>query len=88
MRAIQKVTTNELLIKQAMRIKNIIYKNMYILRYFSEQSPPELRHLSYWGIRFSTPVPKKSAVCELSLVMYCDTKKNCTGSFRTKGMEC
>jgi hypothetical protein len=20
--------------------------------------------------------------------MYCDTKKNCTGSFRTKGMEC
>jgi hypothetical protein len=65
MRAIWKVTSGELLTKQAMREKIIIYKKIHTyLSYFSTQSRSELRHL-YRGISFCMPVSKKSAACEL-----------------------
>jgi hypothetical protein len=66
MRAIQKVTSGELLAKQAMR-KKCYYtqKISTYLSYFSIWSPPKLRHLPYQGISFCMPVSKKSAACEL-----------------------
>jgi hypothetical protein len=51
--AIWKVTSGELLTKWAMRKKNYyIQKICEYLSCFSTYSPPELRHLSYWGIIF------------------------------------
>jgi hypothetical protein len=74
-RAIQKLSSGELLTKQAMRgEKVIIYKNIHTLSYFSMQSSMELRHLSYWGKSCCMLVLKKCA--ELNHVLYCKTLKN------------
>jgi hypothetical protein len=69
MRTIRKVTSGELLTKQAARSKILMQKVPTYLSYFSMQSPPELRHLSYRRISFCMPVTKKSAGVELSHVL-------------------
>jgi hypothetical protein len=73
MRAIQKLTSGELLTKHVMRKKYIYTKIHTYLSYFSTQSPSEFRHLSYRGTSFCSSVPKKPAACELSHVLYCET---------------
>jgi hypothetical protein len=76
MRAIWKVTSSELLTKQAMRKKNVLCaKNSYILKPLLNIVTTELRHLSCRGISFCMPVSKKSATHELSHILYCETQK-------------
>jgi hypothetical protein len=68
-RAIQKVTSSELLAKQAMGKNHYMQKICTYLSHFSTQSPLELKHLSHRGISFYIPVSKKPATCEFNHIL-------------------
>jgi hypothetical protein len=65
MRAIRKVTSCELLPKQATRNNLIIYKNTYILKLLLNAVTTVIEQ----GISFCMPVSMKYAACELCHVL-------------------
>jgi hypothetical protein len=67
MRDIWKVTSSELLTKQAMRKKYYI-KNTYIIKLFLNGITARIEALVFRGTSFCMPVSKKSATHELSNV--------------------
>jgi hypothetical protein len=68
MRAIWKVTSSELLTKQAMRKKNVIYKKE-VLKLFLSVVTAGVEALVLLGNSLCIPVSKKSAVCELGHIL-------------------
>jgi uncharacterized protein YbcV (DUF1398 family) len=68
MRAIQKVTSSELLLEQSMK-KNVYTKSTYTLKQLLNIVTTRIEALMISGNKFCMPVSKKSAACELSHVL-------------------
>jgi hypothetical protein len=83
-KAIRKINAYELLVKQGMRQRIIMYKILTYLSYLLKYSLPNLRHSSNWGIHFYMPVSKKSAACEISHVLYCKTLRKPLGAIQNR----
>jgi hypothetical protein len=70
MRAIQKVTSGQLLTKSNKTI--LLYTKKYIFKLLLNVVTTGIEGLVS-GNKFRMPVSKKSATCELSHVLYCET---------------
>jgi hypothetical protein len=82
MRVVRKVTSGELLTKQATRKKWLYMKNTYILLNVVTAGTGDL---SYCGISVCIRESKKSAVCEISHILHFDILKKLLRAIQKKG---